>query len=62
VREVKMVNVVRIGGVVFAPTMIGRDIVRVFAERFSRETDAAAQRVCFGPSIGRWNRESIREP
>ena len=57
-----MVNVVGIGNLIIAQTMIGRDVVIAFAERFSRETDAAAQRVCFGLSIGRWNRESIREP
>jgi hypothetical protein len=62
VREVKMVKVVRIGGMVFAQTMIGRDVVIAFAEMFSRGSGAAAQRVCIGPSIGRWNRESIREP
>jgi hypothetical protein len=57
-----MVKVVRIGGMVFAQTMIGRHVVIAFAEMFSRGPGPAAQKACIGPSIGHQNQEWIREP
>jgi len=60
--EEKMVKVVRIGGMVFAQTMIGRYVVVAFAEMVSRGAGASAQRACVGQSIRHQDREWIREP
>jgi len=57
-----MVNVEGIEDLVFTQTMIGRNVVIDFTEKFSRGPDAAAQRANVSPSIRHQNQESIREP
>src|SRR5271157_2369525 len=58
--EEKIARVVRIGGVVFAQIMIGRDVVAALEEMVSRGSCASAQRACIGQSIGRQARMDTR--